>query len=95
MAPLGQRTCIPTNDDTKYTVFKRSNKDGKVSALVIMNFQNSAETISFNLKNTGIMLEQSPINLLDKNDLLPVLSENYQVTLPAYGYLILGVQNAE
>lgn len=95
LAPLGQRTCIPTNDDTKYTVFKRSNKDGKVSALVIMNFQNSAETISFNLKNTGIMLEQSPINLLDKNDLLPVLSENYQVTLPAYGYLILGVQNAE
>ena len=61
---MGQRTCIPSNDDSKYTVFKRSNKDGKVSALVIMNFQNSTETISVNLKNTGILLGQTPLNLL-------------------------------
>ena len=95
LAPLGQRTCIPSNDDNKYLVFKRSNKDGKVSALVIMNFQNSTETISVNLKNTGIRMGQAPLNLLNKNEASPVLSENYQVTLPAYGYLILGVQNEE
>lgn len=95
LAPLGQRTCIPSNDDNKYTVFKRSNKDGKVSALVIINFQNSEQTISANLKNTGISLGQSPINLLDKNAVPPILSANYQVTLPAYGYLILGVQNED
>lgn len=93
LAPMGQRTCIPSNDDNKYSVFKRSNKDGKVSALVIMNFQDKTETISVNLKNTGIRMGQTPLNLLDINKPLPVLTEEYQVTLPAYGYMILGVQN--
>lgn len=95
LAPLGQRTSIPSNDDSKYTVFKRSNKDGKVTALVIMNFQNSVETISVNLKNTGILMGQTPVNLLNKDAVPPVLSENYQITLPAYGYMILGVRNIE
>lgn len=95
LAPMGQRTCIPSNDDSKYSVFKRSNKDGKVSALVIMNFQNSTETVSVNLANTGILMGQSPLNLLNKDEVPPVLSENYEVTLPAYGYMILGVQNEE
>lgn len=95
LAPMGQRTCIPSNDDTKYSVFKRSNKDGKVSALVIMNFQDSTETISVNLKNTGIMMGQRPLNLLDKDKVLPVLSENYELTLPGYGYVVLGVLDGE
>lgn len=95
LAPLGQRTSIPSSDDSKYTVFKRSNKDGKVTALVIMNFQNSVETISVNLKNTGILMGQTPVNLLNKDAVPPVLSENYQITLPAYGYMILGVQNID
>ena len=95
LAPMGQRTCIPSNDDSKYTVFKRSNKDGKVSALVIMNFQNSTETISVNLKNTGILLGQTPLNLLDGDNIPPVLSEDYHITLPPYGYMILGIQNEE
>lgn len=95
LAPMGQRTCIPSNNDSKYTVFKRSNKDGKVSALVIMNFQNSTETISVNLKNTGILLGQTPLNLLDGDNIPPVLSEDYHITLPPYGYMILGIQNEE
>ena len=57
LAPMGQRTCIPSNDDSKYTVFKRSNKDG--------------------------------------DNIPPVLSEDYHITLPPYGYMILGIQNEE
>ena len=67
----------------------------KVSALVIMNFQNSTETISVNLKNTGILLGQTPLNLLDGDNIPPVLSEDYHITLPPYGYMILGIQNEE
>ena len=93
LAPMGQRTCIPSNDDSKYSVFKRSNKDGKVTALVIMNFQDSTATIKMNLKNTGILLGQTPINLLEKGKAMPVLTENYQVTLPPRGFVMLGVQN--
>ena len=64
-------------------------------ALVIMNFQNSTETISVNLKNTGILLGQTPLNLLDGDNIPPVLSEDYRITLPPYGYMILGIQNEE
>lgn len=50
---------------------------------------------SANLKNYGISLGKTPINLLDKDAVPPILSENYKVALPAYGYLILGVPNED
>ena len=67
--------------------------NGKVTALVIMNFQDSTAIIKMNLKNTGILLGQTPINLLEKGKAMPVLTENYQVTLPPRGFVMLGVQN--
>ena len=48
-----------------------------------------------NLKNTGILLGQTPLNLLDGDNIPPVLSEDYHITLPPYGYMILGIQNEE
>lgn len=93
LAPLGQRSWIPSCDDSRYAVFKRTAKDGRVAALVIINFQNAPATISVNLKNTGIRLGCEPINLLYKEEDVPVLCEDYRVSLPARGYLILGVQS--
>ncbi len=92
--PVGQRTCIPTNDDQKFLAFKRSNKDGNVAALVIFNFQNREEVIAVKLKNTGIRLQQKPLNLLSGTAAEPITQEQYSVKVPAYGYLILGVENA-
>ena len=51
-----------------------------------MNFQNSTETISVNLKNTVIIArDKRPLNLLDGDNIPPVLSEDYRITLPPYG----------
>lgn len=93
LAPYGQRICLPTNDDTKYTAFKRTNKDGNVSALVVFNFQDAEQNISVNLNNTGISTDQVPIDLLKGSAGKPITSGLYEITLPAYGYVILGVKN--
>lgn len=93
LAPYGQRMCLPTNDDEKYTAFKRTNKDGKVSALVIFNFQDAESTISVDLRNSGIDHSHAPIDLLTGKAAEPIISDKYEVSVPAYGYLILGVEN--
>lgn len=93
LAPVGQRVKLSTNDDKKYLAFKRCNKDGNVSALIIMNFQNKKSKITVNLKNTGIKLQQIPVDLLTGTAADPISSTEYTVTLPAQSYLILGVEN--
>ncbi len=93
LAPSGQRTVLPTNNDQKYSAFKRSNKDGHVSALVIANFQRTSQTISVNLKNSGIGLNQIPVNLQTGLPVEPITSETYTVTLPGLTCLMLGVEN--
>ena len=91
LAPAGQRVCLPTQDDHKFWAFKRSNRDGKVNTLVIVNFQNTPQTITVDLQNSGIALEQVPINLIDGTAGTPIQNSTYTVNLPAYGYLFLGV----
>ncbi len=93
LAPSGQRICLPTNDDTKYTAFKRTNKDGNVAALVVFNFRDTPQTISVDIKNTGISQRQVPVDLLTGQSASPISSDKYEISLPAYGYAILGVQN--
>jgi len=94
LAPAGQRTKLFSNDDSKYSVFKRTNKDGNVSALVIFNFQTLRQSITVNLYNSGIKIPQTPVNVLTGTAADPILSANYTVSLPANGFLILGVENA-
>lgn len=93
LAPAGQRTQLPSNNDNKYSVFKRTNKDGNISALVIFNFQPQRQSVAVNLHNSGIKIPQTPVNVLTGMAADPVLNENYTVSLPAYGFLILGVEN--
>ena len=72
--------------------FKRTNKDGNVSAIVVFNFQNEPQTITVDIKNSGIGTKQTPINLLDGVEGKPIDSDKYEISLPAYGFTILGVQ---
>jgi hypothetical protein len=93
LAPSGQRTKLLTNDDNKYSAFKRTNKDGNVSSLVIFNFQSQRQSITVNLHNSGIKIPQRPVNVITGTVAEPIESDNYTVSLPAYGFLILGVEN--
>ena len=91
LAPSGLRVKLPTNDDDKYYAFKRTNKAGSSKALVILNYQNSSQTITVNLTNTDINTAQTPIDLLSGGTGKAITSASYTVTLPAYGFTVLGV----
>jgi hypothetical protein len=93
LAPSGQRTKLPSNDDNKYSVFKRTNRDGNVSALVIFNFQPQPQSVTMNLRNSGIKIPQAPVNIFTGTAADPIQNENYTVFLPTYGFLVLGVEN--
>jgi len=95
LSPAGSRTKLLVNGDlneSRYYAFLRTNKDGSSKALVIMNFQNSTQTLTVNLSNLGISTSQTPINLYTGTAGPKINSPNYTVTLPAYGYLVLGVK---
>lgn len=94
LAPSGQRTALPTNSNRSFTVFKRTNDDGNVSALVIFNFYSQQRDISITLKNSGIQIPQIPLDLLTGLPAEPISGEKYTITLPAYSYKILGVENS-
>ena len=91
LAPAGLRVKLPTNDDNKFYAFKRTDKVGTSRALVILNYQNSSQTITVNLANTGINTAQTPIDLLSGGTGKAITSASYTVTLPAYGFELLGV----
>ena len=91
LAPLGLRVKLPTNDDNKYLAFKRTNREGDVKALAVLNFQNTAQTITVNLSNAGIGIPQIPIDLLKGSTASAITTSSFTITLQAYGYAVLGV----
>ncbi|GAA1668656.1 hypothetical protein GCM10009745_08860 [Kribbella yunnanensis] len=92
LAPLGLRVRIPTNDDHKYYAYKRLNKDGTAKALVLLNFRNTAQTVSVDLTGTGIATSQTPTDLVESKPGPPISGSTYQVRLPAFGFTVLSVQ---
>jgi len=93
LSPAGLRVRLKTNDDEKFMAFKRTNKTGDVTAVIIMNFHDQDSTVTVDLKNSGIGTSKTPVNLLTGTSLPPAASEKYSVSVPAKSFLILGVDN--
>ena len=91
LAPAGLRVKLPTNDNDKFYAFKRTNKTGDSKALVILNYQDSSQTITVDITNTDIDTSQIPVDLLSGGNGKVITSNSYTVTLPAYGFTVLGV----
>ncbi len=91
LAPAGLRVKLNTQDNTKFYAYKRTNRDGSVKALVILNFQATSQSITVNLANTDISTSQTPVDLLTGGSGPAITSASYTVTLPAYGFTVLGV----
>ncbi|ATB27203.1 discoidin domain-containing protein [Melittangium boletus] len=91
LSPAGSRVKLSTQDNRRFYAFKRTNKDGSVKALVILNYQGSSQSITVNLANTGIQTSQTPVDLLTGGAGPAITSASYTVTLPAYGFTVLGV----
>jgi glycosidase len=88
----GIREQLPTNNDNKYYAFLRISPDGSSYALVILNYQNSQQTITVNLAGSNLNTSQKPIDLLNGGHGPQITSNSYTVTLPAWGYAFYGVK---
>lgn len=91
LSPAGLRVKLKTNDNRRFYAYKRMNKDGSLKALVILNYQNSPQSITVNLANTDISTSQTPVDLLTGGTAPAITSASYTVSLPAYGFTVLGV----
>ncbi|TDV38574.1 discoidin domain-containing protein [Actinophytocola oryzae] len=91
LAPSGLRVKLATNDNARYYAFLRTNKDGTVKAVVVLNFQASAADITVDLTNVGISTNQTPINLVTGTAARPITAPSYTIPVPAYGVAILTV----
>jgi len=85
----GARRQVPTSDDAFFYAFLRGSKDGR--ALAVFNFQPEAHLVTVDLSDSGIAVPQTPIDLTTGAAYdMAIDSSSYTVTLPAYGYLLLG-----
>lgn len=91
LSPVGLRVKLATNDDQRFYAYLRSNRDGSVKALVVLNFQSSIQDITVDLSNLGINTDQTPLDLVSDAPAPPITSTDYSITLPGYGAAILAV----
>ncbi|HVX43638.1 MAG TPA: discoidin domain-containing protein [Mycobacteriales bacterium] len=92
LEPAGSRAAVPTNNDQKYLAFLRTDRTGALKALVIMNYQKTAQKITVHLDNTGLASPQTPIDLLTGASAAPITGADYSVQLPGYGFTELAVR---
>lgn len=90
--PKGLRFRLPTGDDAKAYAFLRTDKASNTKALVVLNYQNAEQTVEVQLANSGISLDQVPIDVLDGRAGDPISGGTYRVTLPARGFAVLSVR---
>lgn len=90
LLPSASRTRLSTANQTTYAM-KRTSSDGSETAILIYNFSNNAQDVSVDLSGSGIKLNQTPIDLYNGGNGPDITSSNYTVSLPAYGFKILGI----
>lgn len=91
LAPSGQRVKLPTNDDTKFYAFVRTNKNASVKALVVLNFQPTGEDISVDLTDVDINTDQVPIDLMNGVAAAPITSASHTIHVAGRAAAILAV----
>lgn len=94
--PRGLRYQVPTvggNFDSRHYAFVRTDKASGTRAVVVLNFQNSDQTLDVLLRNTGIARDQTPIDLITGQPAsTSIVGGNLRITLPARGFAILSVR---
>jgi hypothetical protein len=85
------RVEVPTNNSAKYYAVVRTSADGLSKAIVVFNYQNTAQSITVNLAGQGIA-NGPTADLLDGGSGPSISGNSVSGTLPAWGYAFLGVQ---
>lgn len=90
----GLRVRAHTNDDSRFYAYKRTSKNGGVTSLVVMNYQNSRQEITVNLTGLGIAMDQTPLDLVTGQPAPAITDPSYKITLDPRRYAILDVAQA-
>ncbi|HEX6022913.1 MAG TPA: alpha-amylase family glycosyl hydrolase [Solirubrobacter sp.] len=84
--PRAKRRQVPTNDDQRDWAVLRTSVDGGVRALDVLNFQNTSQTITVDLRG-AVSTPVALTNLETGTFGPPVIDGRVQVTLPAWGHV--------
>jgi hypothetical protein len=69
--------------------------DGMQHILAVFNFQDSEQSITVDLSDTGITSKQIPVDLVDSKDTAEITGESYSILLPPYGFVFFSVDVGE
>ncbi|MFE7566956.1 alpha-amylase family glycosyl hydrolase [Streptomyces sp. NPDC057539] len=91
LLPAASRNRVAAGDDPKVYAMRRTSEDGKQTALLVYNFNSTAQKVTVDLDGTGIDTHQTPKDLYEGGDASSIDGSEYTVSLPAYGFEILDV----
>ncbi len=91
--PSASRTRVAA-DGTRVYAMLRTTNDGTESALLVYNFDDHDATVAIDLAGTGVAIGQSPLDLYGSGDAVAITSTTYSLSLPAYGFALLGVSRS-
>lgn len=95
LLPSASRTRVPTGSDPKVYAMQRTSTDGKQTALLIYNFNSTAQNVTVDLTGTGIDTHQVPRDLYNGGTGAAIDGTSYTVSLPAYGFTMLEVKTGQ
>ncbi len=93
-SPDASRLDLPTSSVHAYAML-RTSRNGRNKALDIFNFDSRPLTVTADLAGAGLRVPQTPRNLVTGGRGRRITSGSYTVTLPPYGFALLGVNGAE
>lgn len=94
LLPAASRNRIPAGTDPNAYAMRRTSEDGKTTALLAYNFNDTATQVTLDLTDTGINLNQTPRDLYGTSSIPAITGASYSIDLPAHGFAILGVETA-
>lgn len=92
LLPAASRDRVPAGPDANVFAERRTSEDGKQTALLVYNFNPTPTTVTVDLSNTGIDLNQQPKDLYNGGKGTKINGAGYAVSLPGYGFTMLEVK---
>jgi hypothetical protein len=91
LLPSASRRRLPAGEDPKAYAMIRTSPDDSQTALLVYNFRGEPSTVAVDLDGTGIIVGQSPLDLVANSAAPPITDLIYRLNLPAYGFAVLQV----
>jgi hypothetical protein len=93
LLPSASRARVPAGPGAKAYAMLRVAKGDSQAALLVYNLGASAATVVVDLRDTGVLQGQTPVDMLAGSDPPPsIAGPSYSIDLPAHGFAFLEVE---